>query len=69
MGEKTKTQKKGAAKVRHLGRRKAQIARYYAVTYRPRKLRRVFKNNGANAARAYADKHGLIGLFNKLSQG
>jgi len=60
--------KKGAAKVRHLGRRKSQIARYYAVTYYPRKLRHVFRNNGVNAARSYADKHGLYREFDKLVQ-
>lgn len=60
--------KRGAAKVRHLGRRKAQIARYYAAVYYPRKLRRVLKNNGVDAARSYADKHGMIVEFNKLIQ-
>lgn len=49
--------KKGAAKVRHLGRRKAQIAKYYAQTYAPRKLRHILKNNGVDAARSWADKN------------
>ena len=49
--------RKGAAKVKHLGRRKEQIARYYARTYVPRKLRHILKNNGVDAARSWADKN------------
>ena len=63
-----KSPKRGAAKIKHLGSRKALIARYYAVVYWPRKLRHVLKNNGVNAAHSYADKHGLIGEFNRITQ-
>ncbi len=63
MGEKSKTPKKGAAKVRHLGRRKAQIARYYERTYAPRKIRHLLKNNGVPAAQSWADKRGARGVL------
>ena len=48
--------RKGAAKVKHLGRRKAQIQRYYEKVYAKRKLRHLLLNNGVAAARSWADK-------------
>lgn len=50
--------RKGAAKVKHLGRRKAQIARYYERVYAKRKLRHLLLNNGVAAAQSWADKRG-----------
>ncbi len=58
MGETSKKPKKGAAKVRHLGRRKAQIQKYYERVWAKRKLRHLLKNNGVAAARSWADKRG-----------
>ncbi len=49
--------KKGASKVRHLGRSKSKIERYYASIYPKRKLRHILLNNGVAAAKAWADKY------------
>ena len=49
--------KKGAPKIKRLGRHKAKIERYYAKVYPRHKLLRILKNNGIKAAKAWADKH------------
>jgi hypothetical protein len=67
MGDLSKKPKKGAAKVRHLGRRKTQIARYYANTYPRHKIRRILKNNGFSAAQSWAMSRGFIGIFFELT--
>ena len=64
-----KRPKKGAAKVRHLGRNKLQIERYYARTYYPRKIRHILRNNGTRGmemARKYAKEHDCIIMFNRV---
>ena len=68
MGETSKKPKRGAAKVRHLGRRKAQIARYYDYTYPRRKLLHILKNNGLDAARSWAAKHGVTAILTALAK-
>ncbi len=58
MGEAQKARvKKGAAKVRHLDRRKSPILRYYLTKYPLTKLRRIFQTQGPKAARAWAMSH------------
>jgi hypothetical protein len=59
--------KKGASKVRHLGRHKAKILRYYEVTYPLRKLRRIIRNNKESEAKAWAMKHGVMPMFDRLT--
>lgn len=62
MGETSRKPKKGAAKVRHLGRKKNKILRYYAQIYPRTKLRRILRHNGINSARSWAMKNGIIGI-------
>jgi len=67
---KVRRPKKGAPKIKRLGRHKAKIERYYANVYPRRKLLRILKNNGVKEARAWAEKHlahgPLIELANRL---
>jgi len=58
--------KKGASKVRHLGRHKAKIAHYYEYTYPLRKLRHLLKHNSEKDARIWAKEHGAQVLLSKL---
>lgn len=46
--------RRGAPKVKHLGRTKVQIARYYLHTYAQRKIRHMLRANGFFFARAWA---------------
>lgn len=59
--------KRSAAKVRHLGRSKAKIVRYYEKTYPQHKIRRILKHNGANAAKSWAAKHGQSAVLLKIA--
>jgi len=59
--------KKGAHKVRNLGRRKAQIRAYYDKVYAKRKLRHLLQNNGIPAARSWADKHNELVAFHRAA--
>ena len=67
MREASKRPKRGAAKVRHLGRHKAKIAHYYDKIYPLHKLTRILKHNGPQAARSWAMKHGQVGLLGSLA--
>ncbi len=49
--------RKGAGKVKRLGRTKTQIAHYYARVYAPRKIRHMLKSNGYRFALAWAQKN------------
>jgi|GEM_PF-3440206 len=66
MGDTSKKPKKGAAKVRRLGRNKAKIARYYETAYPTKKLRNILKNNGMPAATSWGMKHMATAILNKL---
>jgi len=55
--------RKGAAKVKHLGRTKNNILRYYAKTYAPRKILHMLKNNGYPFAQSWAMTHGCAHLL------
>jgi hypothetical protein len=67
MGELSRKPKKGAAKVRHLGRTKSQITRYYEKTYPERKLRHILKNNGINEAKSWAAKRGIMSILRHVA--
>ena len=58
--------KKGASKVHHLGRHKAKILHYYEYTYPLRKLRHLLKHNSQADARAWAKKHGVLAMLDRL---
>jgi len=58
--------KKGAAKVRHLGRKKNQIARYYAQTYPKKKITNILRHQGAEAARSWALAHDALRVYLEL---
>jgi hypothetical protein len=55
--------RKGAAKVKHLGRKKNYIAHYYGYVWAPRKLRHMLKNNGYPFAQSWAAKHDCLNLL------
>jgi hypothetical protein len=55
--------KKGANKIKRAGCRKGLIARYYAVVYPARKLKRILHNNGSAAAQSWAAKHQCLNLL------
>jgi len=65
-----KKPKKGAAKVRHLGRSKAKAMyreRYYSTVYMARKILHLLKNNSVAEAQSWAAKHvGGMAHFLKL---
>ncbi len=62
--------KKGASKVRHIGRSKAKElyrTRYYGGVYQERKILHLLKNNGIAAAKKWAEQHpGSMAYFLKL---
>lgn len=59
--------KRGAAKVRRLGKHKQQIQRYYERTYPRRKIRHLLRNNTVREARAWAEKHGALAFLHEVA--
>ncbi len=50
--------RKGAAKVKRLGRNKAKILKYYSKVWAPRKIRHMLRHNGYPFAQSWAEKNG-----------
>lgn len=48
------------------GRRPGKYKGYYLLVWPGRKLRRILRRNGVAAARAWAEVHGALMLFEKL---
>lgn len=59
--------KGGANKLKRVGSRKNQIARYYEKRFPLKKLRNLLKFNGVNDARSWADKHGALHILPGLT--
>lgn len=57
--------RRGAAKVKHAGRRSAKTQRYYDRVYIPRKIRHMLKNNGYKFAWAWACKRNVTHMMPK----
>ena len=66
MGVTKSRPKKGANKIKRIGSRKSQIARYYVTAYPRNKLRRILDCNGSSAAQSWAAKHGCAGVLNEI---
>jgi hypothetical protein len=48
------------------GKRKSKYAFYYQFRYPAHKLRKIFRRNGVKAARAWAEAHVALMLFEKM---